>query len=544
MTSYICGEVKETHRETFKSFTDFLDELELQCPNRAAFILYDEEFCKEILTFSEWSKLSRNFAKNFQGKVKEKGVIFLLVPTSREFPISFMGLQRLGLNTVLVSTPIQLENAISQVKADALIIAESIFRETPSETIEKIPTVVLVGDGKKYDSLLIKELLLYTDLIKENNDESIILPRVNPEEDLVVFLTSGSSGLPKLVQLSQWSWICQMAAQDGFDGKMFNERQMSYGGGFGTITMAIVKGAGVVYTKFMGVNPTNTKKILKVISLEECAFIMSMGYLLYDMAFFPDELKKISKHVKVLITGGQMLNESVLPKIFECLPKVHILEVYGGTEFGAIFNRIFMKDFPKPVTQVPPFSQITIRNDIGQVVNRGKEGHIWVKSRGCMKRYYNNPKSTKESVQLNGWFKTGDFGMIALDGSPKVFGRRCDEINVATIKIFPAKLEQIIIACEYIEDVLVVGIPDERLGETLCAVVLLKEKYKGNEVETIKKGILDYCKEKIKSNSKIGYISDIEIVVFVDEIPKTYSNKINRLEIRKQAINSLKKTQD
>lgn len=539
MKSYICGEVPTNHVENFQSFSDILDQKAAEIGDNSAIVLYDENLCRESLNFLDWSKLSLNFAKNFQEKVKKNGVVFLLVPTSREFPISFMGLQRLGLNTVLVSTPIQLENAMSQVKADALIIEESILLETPSETLEKFSTVVLIGNRQKYDCLSIKELLFYNDLIKENKDE-IILPRVNSEEDAVILLTSGSSGLPKLVQLSQWSWICQMSSQEGFSGVFFNERQMSYGGGFGPLVMSLVKGLTTVYGKFSGLNQQNTKKIIEIISREKCTYISCMGYLLYDLAMFPEELKTIREHAKVLITGGQMLNDSVLPVVFECLPDVVILEVYGGTDFGAIFNRIFMKNLPKPMIQVPAFSQITIRNDEGVVLNRGETGQIWVKNRGCLKRYFNNPEATNKTVHLNGWCKTGDFGIIDEDGSARVMGRRCDEINVATIKIFPAALEKKIIDCEYFEDVIIVGIPNERLGETLCAVVLLKKKYKENDGEDLKKNILEYCKKNIKSNTSIGYICDIENVVFIDKIPKTYSNKTDRSAIRKHAIETLK----
>ncbi|CAD5114000.1 unnamed protein product [Dimorphilus gyrociliatus] len=541
MSSYLCGAVKENFVECFKSLNQFLDERENENKDDdEAIVFYDGNINRSSLSFSEWSKSSRNFAKNFLRSVKKSELVLLLVPTCREFPISFMGLQRLGLNTVLVSNKIQLEGILSHIKPDALVIEENYLLEIPSSSIEEIPIVVLIGEAKKFDYIPAKKLLLYNDLIKENNDDTINLPKVNSENDLIVLLTSGTTGMPKLVQHSQWSYICQVIENDSFQNTSFVDRQMSYTGGFGFIITSIVTGRKSIFSKFTAQETANCKKSLKVLKLEKCPMAFFLGYLLCDSLNHKEELKELDGTLKFILTGGQVLNNTFLSRLFDILPNVILIDVYGAVEFGAMFFRIFMKNNLKPIMKLPAFSQITIRNDMGEVVERGETGHIWVKNRGCLKEYRGNPSATRKVVPLNGWHNTGDFGVIEKDGSARVTGRRCDEINVGSVKFFPLELEEKIIHFECIKDVIVVGIPDDRLGESLCAVVQLKENYLDNNKEILKENILQYCSENIPSFPALGYACNIDNVVFIDELHKTYTNKVQRKSIREYAINSLK----
>ena len=153
-------------------------------------------------------------------------------------------------------------------------------------------------------------------------------------------------------------------------------------------------------------------------------------------------------------------------------------------------------------------------------VARGEPGELMVKGPGVMKEYYNNPEATKDTL-IDGWLLTGDMARVDEDGFIWLVDRKKDVIIAGGENIFPVEIEDFLMENRKIQDAAVIGIPDERLGETVTAIVQVKPGQEMNEEE-----FLAYCEglPRYKRPRK----------VFFDEVPRNPTGKIEKPKLREK----------
>jgi acyl-CoA synthetase (AMP-forming)/AMP-acid ligase II len=169
-----------------------------------------------------------------------------------------------------------------------------------------------------------------------------------------------------------------------------------------------------------------------------------------------------------------------------------------------------------------PQIELEIMDDGGNILPRGKEGEIVVKGGLLMRRYYNNPEATAE-IRINGWQRTGDVGIFDEDGYVSIVDRKRDMIISGGFNVYPSEIEQLIWGHPAINDCAVIGIPDEKWGEQVTAVVELKDK----NIKPDEKEIIAICKEKL------GSIKAPKQLIFWDELPRSPVGKVLKKDIRK-----------
>jgi fatty-acyl-CoA synthase len=203
---------------------------------------------------------------------------------------------------------------------------------------------------------------------------------------------------------------------------------------------------------------------------------------------------------------------------------------YGLTETSPIITMSRIDDDldrrVSTVGSVAPATEIKVVSTAsGEVVDRGTQGELYARGYAVMKGYDDEPEATDRAIDAEGWFRTGDLGVMREDGYLKITGRAKDVIIRGGENISPREIEEFLYRHPKVAEVSVTGVPDERLGETVVAWIRLKPGETAREDE-----IRDFCRGEI-SHFKVP-----QYVRFVDSFPTTVSGKIQKFRIREIEI--------
>ena len=229
------------------------------------------------------------------------------------------------------------------------------------------------------------------------------------------------------------------------------------------------------------------------------------------------------KNLKTIYTGGDPLLPSALEQLKKIYPNVGVVQVYGLTEGTPIAASLDPQDaFTKGQTvgKPMPLTEISILDDDGLPLPVGEIGEIAIKSPAVSVGYWRKPEATMETF-VNGWCKTGDLGVFDQDGYLKIAGRKKDMIRSGGENIYSAEIEDVLYRHEEIKEVSIIGIPDARFIEAVCAVVVKKEGSNLTEED-----VINHCVNNLASYKKPRK------VIFVDELPRTPSGKIQKFVLR------------
>jgi long-chain acyl-CoA synthetase len=210
---------------------------------------------------------------------------------------------------------------------------------------------------------------------------------------------------------------------------------------------------------------------------------------------------------------------------------MRVLEGYGLTETSPIasFNQIERPSKPGTVGQPLMGVEIKCFDDDDKEVPRGQRGEIVIRGHNIMKGYYKRPEATAEAFK-NGWFHSGDIGMMDEDGYLSIVDRKKDMILRGGYNVYPRELEEVIITHPAVSICAVVGVPDERLGEEVKAFVVLKQG-----VEITERELIDWCKEQFAKNKYPRYVE------FRENLPIGGTGKIFKRALREEAAAAMSK---
>jgi len=181
------------------------------------------------------------------------------------------------------------------------------------------------------------------------------------------------------------------------------------------------------------------------------------------------------------------------------------------------------------VGAVHPHVEVRIADpDTGDTIERGEPGEFCTRGYSVMTGYWDDPDKTEAAIDADGWMHTGDLGVMAEDGYVNIVGRIKDMVIRGGENIYPREIEEFLYTHPDIEDVQVIGVPDERYGEELMACVKARP---GSELD--EDNVREYCRGRIAHYKVPRYVS------FVDEFPMTVTGKVRKVEMREKAIADL-----
>ena len=219
-----------------------------------------------------------------------------------------------------------------------------------------------------------------------------------------------------------------------------------------------------------------------------------------------------------------------------CVDRMHMGEVticYGMTETSPVSTQTLPDDSlhhrTATVGRVHPHVEIRVADAVsGETLRRGETGEFCTRGYSVMSGYWNDDARTAESIDAEGWMHTGDLAVMADDGYVNIVGRSKDMVIRGGENVYPREVEEFIYTHPDVEDVQVIGVPDDRYGEELMAWVRLRPGA-GVEPEDIR----EFCR------GKIAHFKIPRYVKFVTEFPMTVTGKVQKFKMREQAVDEL-----
>ncbi len=229
------------------------------------------------------------------------------------------------------------------------------------------------------------------------------------------------------------------------------------------------------------------------------------------------------KHLKFASAGGMALQSSVAERWQEITGKP-VLQGYGLTETSPVLTFEPLGKSRAGTIGVPvPSTIITCMDDDGNELAQGETGEIAAKGPQIMKGYWQKPEETAK-VMKNGWFLTGDIGLMEPDGYFRIVDRKKDMVVVSGFNVYPNEIEDVLVAHPAVTEAAVIGVPDDSTGEAVKAFIV-----KGDPGLS-EQAVRDYCKEHMTAY-KVP-----KRVEFRDELPKSNVGKILRKDLREEEL--------
>ncbi len=353
-----------------------------------------------------------------------------------------------------------------------------------------------------------------------------------PNDTATILYTSGTTGQPKGAELTHFNIWSNVVTTHGIHLPMLDftdGKQKSV-----LITLPLFHTTGQncqMNTHLYGGNKVvllprfEPKSTLEVMEKEQITFWTGVPTMYWALLRYAEEnnfdTAKISENLKVVSAGGAPMPVEVLYAFQEKF-NVRILEGYGLSETSplASFNQFDRPSKPGTVG-LPIFGvQLKCVDDDGNEVPRGESGEIVIRGNNVMKGYYKRPEATAEAFR-NGWFHTGDIGVMDEEGYLSIVDRKKDMILRGGYNVYPRELEEVIMTHPAVSLVAVIGVPDDKLGEEVKAYVVLKQGENLTETEFIEWG-----KSQIAANK---YPRHVE---FCENLPIGATGKILKRELR------------
>jgi len=268
-------------------------------------------------------------------------------------------------------------------------------------------------------------------------------------------------------------------------------------------------------------NPRDINAFVKTMQKSTFSSIAGVNTLYNALADHPG-LKKVDfSKVNFCVAGGMATQAAVARKWRELTGKA-ILEGYGLSETSPVLcaNRGDLREFSGTVGYPVPSTEISIRDASGVPVPQGERGEICARGPQVMAGYWDRPMATEAAMTADGFFRTGDAGIMLANGQIKIVDRLKDMIIVSGFNVYPNEIEDIIVEHPKVREAAVIGRPDMATGEEVVAFVVLREP------DLTEQDLRHFCRERLT-----GYKMPREFI-FRDELPKSNVGKVLRRDLR------------
>ena len=372
---------------------------------------------------------------------------------------------------------------------------------------------------------------------KELEDLQAIADDLQFDETINIQFTSGTTGNPKGTMLTHNNIL-----NNGFfvgEAIRLTEKDRvcisvplfhCFGMVMGNLA-CITHGATMVYPA--GVfNPLES---LKAMQNEKCTASYGVPTMFIGMLEHEQFDQFDLSSLRTGIMAGSPCPREIMQRVIDRMNMSEITICYGMTETSPVSVQSSTTDSIEQrvstVGRIHPHLEIKIIDEHGKIVPKGKLGELCVRGYSVMLGYWEEPEKTKEVIDEAGWMHTGDIAEMDADGFVKIKGRIKDVVIRGGENLFPKEIEDFLYTHPDISDVQVIGLPDAKYGEELCACIILHEHHQTTE-DTIKL----YCKEHISHNKVPKYVR------FFTEFPLTASGKAQKFKLQEFMRTELKLT--
>ncbi len=474
------------------TITEMLDRNGRLYPNSPALIeITPSKNMRRMITWKEFENNANRFANALKARGVNKGdVVIHLMMNSIKWLEAYFGILKTGamaapLNFRFISRQIKYCVDIAEPK---VMVLDQDFIERIEPIRKDMPTIkdyIFLGEK------LPEGMEAYDDVMEKSSPIAANI-QLCGEDEAGLYFTSGTTGDPKATLLCHRS-LEHVAVNENYshqerrnDCFLLIQPLYHTGGKMHWFGSLIAGGRAVMTT---GGERVTAKLILETITKEKVTICMLLVPWLQDIVTALDKGEmKLSDYdissVRLVHSGAQPIPPVLVRRFMEYFPNVDYEENYGLTESAGPCMHLGLENIHKLGSFGFPRINIDARvvDDNGYDVPAGTVGEMIIKGNNVMKCYYKNPEKTAETLK-NGWLHTGDLVRQDEDGFISYIDRKKDLIISGGENIYPVDLESVLIGQPKVKDVAIIGIPDERYGEVVAAVVQPKEGANLNEDE-------------------------------------------------------------
>ena len=549
LKQYPAGVPAEVKTDVYPSLVALLEESFQKYSRLPAY-----KFMGKSYSFFQIDELSRAFAAYLQASGLQRGDrVAVMMPNVPQYPVVVAGILRAGMVVVNVNplyTPRELEHQLKDSGAKGLIILEN-FAHTYQAVQAAVPIqhVILAAMGdtlgflkgaivnyvvrkakKLVPAFELPKALRFNEAIAAGRNQTFTAPAVGPDDIAVLQYTGGTTGISKGAVLLHRNLVANVLQSEAWYqpalGKVPAGEQLVticalplyHIFGFNTNMMLGLRmgGCGILLA-----NPRDLPSVLKELSNERFHSFPAVNTLFNALANHPDFDKVDWSHLKISVGGGMAVQQATARLWLE-KTGCPICEGYGLSETSPVAscNPVDVTAYTGTIGLPVPNTELALLDDDGNTVPSGQAGEIAIRGPQVMAGYWQRPDETAKVMTADGFFRTGDVGVMDERGYFRIVDRKKDMILVSGFNVYPNEIEDVITQMAGVLECAAVGVPDEKAGEAVKVVIVKKDP------ALTEADVRHWCEANLT-----GYKRP-RVIEFRTDLPKTPVGKVLRRELR------------
>jgi long-chain acyl-CoA synthetase len=553
LKSYPPGVASEIDPTRYTSLVQLLEEAFRQYGARDAAACMDTH-----IRFRDIDDMSAALGAWLQGKGLVRGTrVALMMPNLPQYMVAIAAVLRAGYTVVNVNplyTPRELEHQLDDSGAEAIVVLEN-FAKTLEEVITRtqVRHVVLASMGDMlgfwkgtlvnfavrhvrkmvpaFDLPLLggRTVTRFNMAVAEGMRMTLRRPDVGPDDIAFLQYTGGTTGVSKGATLLHRNVVANILQTEEWFKPVLNrigEKQIVTVCALPlyhifALTACYLFGARRGMLNILVPNPRDIPGLIRTLSKQRIHMFPAVNTLFNTLANDPD-FARLDFSELVISNGGGMAVQPATAEKWLRITGCPVIEGYGLSETSpvATVNRPDLTEFTGTIGLPVPSTEISIRDDEGGEVSMGEPGEICIRGPQVMPGYWNRPDETAKVMTPDGFFKSGDVGVMDERGYFRIVDRKKDMILVSGFNVYPNELEQVVNLHPGVLECAVIGVPDTKSGEAVKLFAVRKDPTLTEE------DLAKYCKQNFTAYKRPKYIE------FREDLPKSNVGKILRRELR------------
>jgi long-chain acyl-CoA synthetase len=506
------------------------------------------------MTYNQLDQYSAALAAWLQSRGFGKGKrVAIMMPNVMQYPVALAGILRAGCTVVNVNplyTPRELEHQLKDSGADAIVILENfahVFQQVADKVPTKVAVVCAMGDmlgllkgllvnfvvrnvKKMVPEYSLPNAVRWSEMMADGLKMNLKPVAVGHADVAFLQYTGGTTGVSKGATLTHRNIIANMLQSEAWYQPALSK--LKPGESPVTITaLPLYHIFALTVCAMMSMriggkcvliaNPRDIPGFVKELA-KHTFHVFPAVNTLFNGLLNNEEFKKLNFSRLILSAGGGMAVQQAVAERWLKVTGCPIAEGYGLSETSpvATANRTDTDKFTGTIGLPVPSTEIAILDDNGAKLPVGQVGEIAIRGPQVMAGYWNRPDETAKVMTADGFFRSGDVGVMDADGYTKIVDRKKDMILVSGFNVYPNEVEGVVASHPGVLECAVVGVPDDNSGEAVKLFVVKKDP------ALTEKELMEFCKEQLTGYKKPKYIE------FRADLPKTNVGKILRRELR------------
>ena len=546
LKNYLEGVPHEIDLAGHTSIVDFIEESFSKYPERIAI-----ESMGHTISYRQLDVLSKDFAAYLQNLGLDTGArIAIMFPNVPQYLIAMLGTLRAGFVVVNINplyTARELEHQLQDSGASILVMLENfahVYQEIAEQGLVKKVIVSSLGETLGPKGVIInlvarhiKKLIphwsfpcvKFNQALKLGAGHGLTRPNLTQNDIAFLQYTGGTTGVSKGAVLLHRNILANIIQIESWLEPALKDRhqQLVFLCALPMTHIFALTACGLLGMRKGGklllvANPRDITGFIKLLMKHPDINIFPGVNTLFHALIHRPEFTKVKLPNLLVTIGGGMAVQKKTAELWQKMMGVPIAQGYGLSETSPVVcvNTPFVKEFTGSIGMPVPSTDVLILDDDGVEVPFGVPGEICIKGPQVMAGYWNRPEETKQFITPEGYFKSGDIGIMSPEGFVQIVDRKKDMIVVAGFKVFPNEIEEVISSMPGVRECAVIGLPHRKLGEIVKAYIV-KDKPELTEAQ-----LIQYCKEQMTSYKRPRKIA------FIDEMPKSNVGKILRRHLR------------